>query len=198
MFTGIIQSIGTIKNIKPSGQSLFLTVEDKKVVKQVKNGSSVSVSGVCLTVRDKIKNTFVCEVIPETLKKTSLGNKRIGDRVNLEPSLRVGDELGGHFVYGHIDGVEEIRNWKLEIRNLFVSIPQKLMRYVVPHGSIAIDGVSVTIASVQKSTITIALTDYTLKNTTLRSLQKGDRVNVECDMIAKMMKNCYIATLPHG
>jgi riboflavin synthase len=126
----------------------------------------------------------------ETLKKTTLGDKNVGDVVNLEASLRLGDEVGGHFVFGHVDATGEIKEIKKLINSYLVSVRviQKLMKYVVPQGSVTIDGVSLTVARVGKSDFTVALVDYTLRRTTLKDVQKGDRVNVECDMLAKYIE----------
>ena len=189
MFSGIVQYIGTVKDIAPKGKGFLFSVHCPKFSRLLAVGSSVLVSGVCLTVSRKNKDTVIFEVMPETLRKTTLGEKKVGDRVNLEPSLRLGDEVGGHFVYGHVDGVSTVTNIKAEGDSLAVTVsaPQSLMKYIVPHGSVSIDGVSLTVAQLKKKSFAVSLIEYTQKYTTLGSLQVGYRVNVECDMMAKYM-----------
>ena len=148
------------------------------------------VNGVCLTVDRKNGNVLSFTTMAETLRKTTLGALTAGARVNLESSLRAGEEIGGHFVYGHVDAVGTAK--KIERKDnsvlLTVGIPTSLQKYLAPQGSIGIDGVSLTIAKRQGSSIAVSLVDFTLKNTTLGGLKKGDMINIECDMLAKYVQ----------
>lgn len=183
MFSGIVKEIGSIASVDKK----HLIVSCSGIVPQVIAGSSVSVSGVCLTATAILENALAFAVMPETLRKTTLGEKRIGDAVNLESSLRLGDEIGGHFVYGHVDGVGTVTNVQKESDAILVTIklPQELLRCMTPQGSVAIDGVSLTIARLDDDMITVSLVPYTLSQTTLGTLKNGDTVNIECDMLAK-------------
>ncbi len=189
MFTGIIQSVGRVKEKISTNEGMTLGIEDVVVRKRVRLGSSVSISGVCLTVTKKIGNVLFFDVAFETLKKTTLGDKKVGDVVNLESSLRVGDEVGGHFVCGHVDTVVQIKSQKSKVKShlLVIVLPNRLIRFVVPRGSIAVDGVSLTVARIQKNEVTVALVPFTLTHTTLGNLKKGDCVNIEIDTLTKMM-----------
>jgi riboflavin synthase len=187
MFTGIIISKGVIKEIKEKEEGVVIYLEVGDLVEKVKKGSSVSVGGICLTVVDINDQVLGFDVMPETLKKTVLGQKKIGDKVNLELTLRVGDEVGGHFVYGHVDGVGEVVSVENQGDNRLVTIkpPEELMKYLSPQGSMAIDGTSLTVASFDESTFTISLIPFTLEETTLGDLKVGDKVNLEADMLLK-------------
>lgn len=181
MFTGIIEDVGIIRRREVVNGQLQLIVESKKI-RTVKKGSSVSVDGVCLTVAGKKGNSVMFDVMKETVRKTTLAQKKKGDRVNIERALKVGDELSGHFVFGHVDGIGQVTEGLLTIKP-----PRELMKYIVPQGSVAIDGVSLTVARVRKESFTVSLVDYTLKHTTLGTLKKGDMVNIEIDMLAKII-----------
>ncbi|MEK7084810.1 MAG: riboflavin synthase [Patescibacteria group bacterium] len=187
MFTGIIAQVGTIIRTEKQGSNNRFVVRVPRIPLHVKAGSSVAVSGVCLTVVAKTKTAMTFDAVEETLKKTTLGKKKRGESVNIEFSLRVGDEIGGHLVYGHVDLTVKIINHKSKIINhtLIFALPKKIKKFIVPQGSVAIDGVSLTVVNVGKNTFSVALVPYTLAHTTLRSLKKGDWVNVECDMLAK-------------
>lgn len=189
MFTGIVESVGIIRGRKVVNGQLQLIVEGKKM-RTVKKGSSVSVDGVCLTVAELSGKKMMFDVMGETVGKTTLAAKKKGDAINIEPSLRIGDEVGGHLMYGHVDGVGQVASYKLQVTEGLLTIkpPLRLMKYIVQQGSVAIDGVSLTIARVGKKDFTVALIDYTLKYTTLGKLKKGDRVNIECDMLAKYIE----------
>lgn len=187
MFTGIIAGVGTIVKKKANSSGLSLTIETNDIAKDLKKGSSIAVNGACLTVKEIEKSAISFDIMNETIKKTTLNYKKVGDRVNLEPALRVGDELGGHFVYGHADGVGEIISVE-DIGNdrlLTIKPPKDLEKYIVPQGSIAIDGVSLTVAKLSGTTFTVSLIPFTLENTILGELKAGDKVNLENDMLAK-------------
>ena len=186
MFTGIITDIGEIAGIvHESGTKLTLSAPFS--TDSVKIGTSVACSGVCLTVVEKKQNTLVFEASEETLGKTSLGRWQKGTKINLERSLKAGDELGGHFVMGHVDAVAEI----LEIstlegaKNLTLSLPGAMLSLVAKKGSVAIDGVSLTVNAVSNETFEVAIIPHTEKVTTLGRLKIGDKVNLEADVFAR-------------
>lgn len=187
MYTGIIHHKGTILSLEPKAKGYFLSIEASGIASAASIGASVNVHGVCLTVFAKKDDTIIFEIMPVTVEKTTLGTKNVGDRVNIESSLRVGDEVGGHFVYGHVDDVGEIVGVVQEgdTALVTVTIPEKLRHFMTPQGSIALDGVSLTIAALHSDTFTVSFTEYTQKVTTFGSIKKGDRVNIECDMLAK-------------
>ncbi len=187
MFTGIIESVGTVADTRPVPGGRRLRVVVGKWASQCRLGASVAVSGVCLTVTSAAGDALEFDVIKETLDTSTLGAKRSADRVNLERALRAGDRLDGHFVQGHVDGtaaVAQIRSspkeWVIEFKP-----DAALMPCIIPKGSIAIDGVSLTIASVRDGAFTVALIPTTLEGTTLSSLVVGTKVNIETDMIAR-------------
>jgi riboflavin synthase len=188
MFTGIIEALATVRDARDDGSGgRVLAVRDPGVAPELVIGESVAVNGACLTVVGRDTESFGFEVGPETLLKTNLGTLRPGDRVNLERSLRVGDRLGGHFVQGHIDGVGTIaeRRHQGEFEIYRFRCPTELTRLMVPKGSIAVDGVSLTLVDVGSDFFTIMLIPHTLANTTLGLKKPGDSVNLEADMLAK-------------
>lgn len=188
MFTGIIREIGSLKvkrRFGKGGVRFEITCEKLKPAPL----ESVSVNGVCLTVAEKTVAGFRVDVVPETLSRTNLGKLRRGDFVNLEPSLRMDDKFDGHFVSGHIDGIVKILK-RGKIQNgigLVIELPKKLAVFIVEKGSVAINGVSLTVAQVRTNDFTIALIPTTLKYTNLGKLQPGDLVNIEVDMLARYM-----------
>lgn len=190
LFTGIIQGVGRVENIsknKNRGRAAQLTVDLGKLAYGLKVGDSVSINGACLTVVNLSKNKASFEMINETMKRTALGSLTLGDMVNIERSLKVGDTLDGHFVLGHVDGVGKIID-KIKQKDqakLWVSIDKKLLKYVVPKGSIAIDGISLTVVDVNSNKISVALIPHTIAVTTLGIKKKGDLVNVEIDILGK-------------
>lgn len=189
MFTGIIQEIGVIKGKKKnsahSGFSFFIGSRKLKPA----NGDSISVNGACLTVTKKNKGGFEVDVVPETLSRTNLGRLAAGARVNLEPSMKAADAFDGHFVTGHIDATA-----KVIAKNrggLEIELPKKLRPFIAEKGSIAINGVSLTIARTDAKTFSAALISYTEKNTNLGAVDKGDIINIEVDLIARYLYNFY-------
>ncbi|MEK7643954.1 MAG: riboflavin synthase [Patescibacteria group bacterium] len=187
MFSGLVGAMAKVISIKPKAGGFILGVECKKISAGIKSGSSVALNGVCLSVLKKTDRKIFFEVMSETIRKTTLGEIKVGDAVNLERSLRVGDELGGHFVFGHVDGVGEI----VEIDNtdgnplLTVEPLANLLEFFCPQGSVAMNGVSLTVARLGKRTFSVALIADTMAKTTLGKLTVGDSVNIECDMLAK-------------
>jgi riboflavin synthase len=181
MFTGIVREMGTVVSF--NGTRLVVeTASDAEL------GDSVAIAGVCLTVIGRQNGALTFVVVPETLGRTTFGRLTAGTRVNVEPSLRAGDPLGGHFVQGHVDGVGTLR----EHADLtWFDAPPKITRYCVEKGSIAIDGTSLTVADVDDAGFAVALIPHTLKATTLGSLEPGDPVNLEVDVLAKYVEKLH-------
>jgi len=191
MFTGIIEELGRVAGIEPREAGSRIRIEAPLVCSDVRTGDSVSVNGVCLTAVDIMKNSFSADVSPETLKRSSLGSIRPGALVNLERALAAGGRLGGHIVQGHVDGLGRIESLeKLGADNwwLNVSVPAELERYFVFKGSVAIDGVSLTIAGAEPGRISVAVIPHTYSNTNLRERKPGDAVNLETDVLAKYVE----------
>jgi riboflavin synthase len=201
MFTGLIEALGTIQSIEDDGAGgKILVIDEKALAPQLVVGESVAVNGACLTVVDRDTNSFRFQVGPETLLKTNLGAMQVGSRVNLERSLRVGDRLGGHFVQGHVDGVGVIveRVSQGEWETVRFRCPPALTVLMVPKGSIAVDGVSVTLVDVGTDFFTVMLIPHTLANTTLGFKKAGDAVNLEADMLAKHVQKLLSVPAPAG
>jgi riboflavin synthase len=189
MFTGLVQDVGTVRAVRREGDSVHLEIETRLGADLVV-GDSLAVSGVCLTVTSVAAGSAVATAIPETLDRTTLGALRAGSRVNLEPALRASDRMGGHIVQGHIDGVGVVAR-TLErglSRELTIEANPTLLRHVVEKGSIAVDGVSLTVAAVEEQSFTVALIPHTMGATTLADRRPGDRVNLEGDVLAKYVE----------
>lgn len=189
MFTGIIEEIGKIKEKRCKENGYKIKIEGEKIFDDLKNGDSISVNGVCLTVEEIYGKTFSVSISPQTIKETNLGNIKIGDYVNLERALKIGDRIGGHFLTGHIDFKTKIYSLN-KIGNFFVlkiKIPDEYKTYIVKRGSIAIDGISLTIAEKKENEIKIFLIPYTIENTNLKYKKSGDYVNVEIDIFTKYL-----------
>ncbi len=187
MFTGIIEEIGTIQAIRKGEKSSHLTILAEKVLEDLKYGDSVATDGVCLTVSEICGNTFVADVMAQTSRNSTLGGLRTGSRVNLERALQLSTRLGGHLVSGHIDCQGEIVSIHNEdiARWVEIEIPQELMRYVVEKGSVAIDGISLTVAKLTPKTFSVSTIPVTQTDTTLANKKVGDKVNIELDILAK-------------
>jgi len=187
MFTGIVEEIGVTSGINKTRTGISLAIKTNNIYADAKLGDSIAINGVCLSVINIKNNLLTFDVIHETLKLTGLGELRIGDSVNLERSLRVDSRVSGHFVSGHIDckgRIEEIL--KTSQGTAFnISIPAKFLEFIVEKGSIALDGVSLTVADVSKESFKVFLIPHTLKVTTLGKKKKGDSVNIETDLLAK-------------
>ncbi len=190
MFTGIIEELGIVTSFIRGTSAAKLTVSVGKVLSTAQVGDSVAVNGVCLTVTAIRRNFLEFDASPETLKKTALTELKIGDRVNLERALLFSARLGGHLVNGHVDGVAEIRH-KISLERALefhLSLPSELLRYLVPKGSIAIDGVSLTVADLRDGLVIITVIPHSAQHTTLGSKSVGDRVNVEVDILSKYIE----------
>jgi riboflavin synthase len=193
MFTGIVSEVGSVAAFDGSR----LIVSAPETAPRVGVGDSVSVAGVCLTVVGTEGGRLSFDVVPETLSRSALGRLEPGDRLNLESALCVGDPLGGHFVQGHVDGVGRVRSVAPEHRpRTWIDAPQAVLEYCTEKGSIAVDGVSLTIAALDDDGFEVALIPHTLAVTTLGALEPGDEVNLEADMLAKVVGRLVAARLP--
>ena len=186
MFTGIVEELGTVKSIG-RGQ---LTISAQMAMDGTRPGDSIAVNGACLTVAALSAGAFSVEVMPETMRRTNLGNLHLGETVNLERALAVGGRLGGHFVQGHVDGPGRILSLTPEGEAVVmrISVPSEIMHYLVEKGFIAVDGVSLTIIERGATSFSVSLVTYTRRNTTLGGKRPGDLVNLEVDIIAKYVE----------
>ena len=188
MFTGIIEEMGIVKSIK----SKVITIEANKIFDDLKLGDSVAVNGTCLTVSSFSNKIFNADITSETLSRTNLGDLKSGFKVNLERALTLNGRLGGHIVSGHIDGVGIIKNIskKSEDIELVIEVPTNLMKYIIEKGSVAVDGISLTVAKVDnnKNNFSVAIIPHTLKETVLYYKKAGDKVNIENDIIGKYVE----------
>ncbi|WP_227395361.1 riboflavin synthase [Jeotgalibacillus aurantiacus] len=191
MFTGLIEEIGTIKNIKKGAKSMVLTINCSKILEDAKLGDSISINGVCLTVTSFSDQYFTADVMPETMKSTTLHQLKTGSRVNLERAMAANGRFGGHFVSGHIDGTGTISSIEKVDNALYIYIqaPEHLMKYFMMKGSVSVDGTSLTIFDVKESAFMISLIPQTAEESIVASKKPGDLVNIECDMIAKYIQN---------
>jgi riboflavin synthase len=187
MFTGIIEDIGTVVSINSSGNSMVLTIQSEKIVEDVHIGDSISVNGVCLTVTSFTNQTFTVDVMPETMKDTSLRMLKAGSPVNLERAMSANGRFGGHFVSGHVDGIGTIVKKERKENAVYyvIKLSGSLAKYCIPKGSIAIDGTSLTIFGIQDNLLTVSLIPLTHQETVLGRKNPGDIVNIENDMIGK-------------
>jgi len=195
MFTGIILEVGTIASAALSRGTLQLSVDAPQIASQLAEHDSVCVDGVCLTVTRSSGTSFEVQAVEETLQKTTLGSLKRRDKVNLEPALRLGDRLGGHIVQGHVDCVETIvgittraGSWLFE-----VGVPESFRRYLIPVGSIAVDGISLTVASLAADTFSVSIIPHTYENTTLGQARAGQKVNLEFDVLGKYVESMLTA-----
>ncbi|RDC50016.1 riboflavin synthase [Acinetobacter sp. RIT592] len=198
MFTGIVEEIGTIKQIKNGLKSSKLIINCNKVLEKTEIGDSICTNGVCLTVTNINKGTFEADVMAETIRKSNLNTLKIGSKVNLERALSLSTRLGGHLVSGHIDGIGYIKDLKKEDSAIWITIKTSadILRYIVYKGSIAIDGISLTIAYVDDDVFKVSIIPHTLQQTILSSKNIGDSVNLECDMIGKYVEKLLGITSP--
>src|SRR5574340_431269 len=190
MFTGIIEEMGQVKSLRRSGGSARLTVSASKVLDGTVLGDSICVNGVCLTVVEMSAGEFSADVAVETLKVTNLGDLTAGSKVNLERALQLSARIGGHLVSGHVDGVGRIREKREEGNGwrILFDAPETVLRYVIKKGSIAIDGISLTVADVDLAGFSVAMIPHTAKLTTLGHKKAGDTVNLEADIIGKYVE----------
>ena len=191
MFSGIIEELGEIKNLSRRGNIALLEIRVDKVLADTKIGDSISVNGTCLTVVSKENSCLVFEAMPETMKVTNLGLARTGEKVNLERSLRMSDRVSGHFVTGHIDCLGIVRKKIYKEGNLAfeIAVPAQFFQYILPKGSIAVDGISLTVMEKKSNIFTVYVIPHTLINTTFNFKGPSDKVNVEFDILAKRTAN---------
>lgn len=191
MFTGIVEDLGKIQGIRKKAKDAVFVISTSKIkLDELEHGESISVNGTCLTVISLSKLAFEVKASHETLKRTNLSRIRVGSRVNLERAVRVGDRLGGHIVNGHVDGIGRITSieQKGESREIWVTLKPELSRYVVEKGSIAVDGVSLTVNRVDGDKFSVNIIPYTLEATIFGESKPGDLVNIECDIIGKYVE----------
>lgn len=190
MFTGIIEEIGVIQRVVKGSASAALSIRGERIFSDLQLGDSVAVNGVCLTVSALDKSSFSADVMPETMLRSSLGRLKTGSRVNLERALAVSARLGGHIVSGHIDGVGTIKSVRRDDNALWYTIgaDAQIIKYVVEKGSVAIDGVSLTVAKLTRDSFSVSLIPHTAKNTVLAEKAVGDIVNLENDIIGKYVE----------
>lgn len=187
MFTGLVEEVGTVRRIVRTRGSVIFFIEGRRTGKSLKSNDSIAVDGTCLTVIRRKKSVFEVQAVEETLKKTTLGRLSVSSRVNLERPLTANGRMGGHFVLGHVDGIGTIEridrrksSWMFWIR-----VAHKHRRFLIPVGSVAVNGVSLTVASLKAGSFGVSIIPHTWKVTTFGKLQAGDRVNIEFDMLGK-------------
>lgn len=190
MFTGLVEEIGIVEKITKGTKSAKITIKAHKVLDNLKLGDSISTNGVCLTVVDFNKYTFSVDVMAETIRRSNLRNLSAGSSVNLERALQLSSRLGGHIVSGHIDGVGTITSYKNEDNAIWITLSTspELLKYIVEKGSIAIDGVSLTVAYVDNKTFKVSIIPHTKEVTSLLKNKIGDEVNLECDIVGKYVE----------
>ncbi|BCZ48006.1 riboflavin synthase subunit alpha [Clostridium gelidum] len=190
MFTGIIEEVGTLKELSIGNGFGVMEIKCSRVLEDAKIGDSIATNGVCLTIREKSSDSFKAEVMGETLAKSNLGSLKVGDKLNLERALRLSDRLGGHIVSGHIDGVGTIVSIKEERDGTWftISAPKEVLKYIIYKGSIGIDGISLTVATVSEEVFKVSVIPHTLENTILIDKQINSKVNLECDLVGKYLE----------
>lgn len=190
MFTGIVREVGTVEAIEGGEEGARIVLEAPRTAPGMATGGSVALNGCCLTAEEVDAGRIAFHAVPETLRRTSLGRLRAGDPVNVEPAVRAGDPLGGHYVQGHVDGVGRVQSVEAEGEGLrvWIEAPPEVLRYCVAKGSVAVEGVSLTIAEVAEDAFAVALIPHTLAVTTLSRLSPGRDVNLEADVLAKYVE----------
>ncbi|NQT06504.1 MAG: riboflavin synthase [Candidatus Omnitrophica bacterium] len=192
MFTGIIKEIGTIDGISKKASSWRISVKCPSLTDSTEIGDSISVNGICLTASKKAKDTLIFDAINETIKNTTLSLVRIREKVNLEPSLKLKDGLGGHLVSGHVDEigtVKKLRRSRENVMELVIGVNAENIQYLVKKGSVAVDGISLTVNNIEKASFTINIIPHTQKVTTLGLKKIGDKINIEYDYLGKYTRN---------
>ncbi len=196
MFTGIVEELGRVVEVQPKATGARLTIQCGGILEDATLGASIAVNGACVTAVELNDNRFSADLAPETLKRTNLGALRAGSAVNLERPLRAQGRLDGHFVLGHVDGTAEIvsldalgdANWWLRLR-----VPRPLARYIVSKGSVAVDGISLTVAEVSDDVVSFTIIPHTYEHTTLHGYTSGSRVNLEVDILAKHLEKLAVS-----
>jgi riboflavin synthase len=193
MFTGLVEELGSVASMRRGSKSVQITIKANKVLTDVKLGDSIAVNGTCLTVVEYTADHFTADVMPETVDRTVLAALKNGDRVNLERTLAVGDRLGGHIVTGHIDGVGQILAKTRHDNAIIIRIqaPEKVMKYIIEKGSVAIDGISLTVVACTDEEFSVSLIPHTAAVTTLGIKKPGDMVNLETDILGKYVERFF-------
>jgi riboflavin synthase len=186
VFTGIVRELGRVEAVEEAAQRVRLRVHAPETATGVSAGDSISVNGVCLTVTEAVDGVLAFDAVPETLRRSTLGRLEQGGNVNVEPALEAGDPVGGHFVQGHVDGVGRVR--RVTEEGLEIEAGPEILRYCVEKGSIAVEGVSLTIAGLDDDAFTVALVPHTRDVTTLGRVAEGGELNLEVDMLAKYVE----------
>ncbi|MDQ0858557.1 riboflavin synthase [Bacillus sp. V2I10] len=198
MFTGIIEEIGTIANMQGTDAAIEMTIHAEKITEDVNLGDSISVNGVCLTVTAFTSKSFTVDVMPETVKATSLNSLKPGSSVNLERAMSANGRFGGHFVTGHVDGTGTIIRKKPSANAVYceIKVSKEMTSSLVMKGSIAIDGISLTIFGLEDEKVTVSIIPHTLSETVLGGKKTGDTVNIECDMLGKYVQKFVMQSNP--
>ncbi|AJY77217.1 riboflavin synthase [Paenibacillus beijingensis] len=188
MFTGLIEETGVMKRIGRQGEAMLLTIGASKVLEGVQDGDSISVNGVCLTVVSFDRASFTVDVMPQTYRHSNLSEVKLGQRVNLERAMAAGGRFGGHIVQGHVDGTGVIVSRTADANAVVYRIKpseEERMRYIIPQGSVTIDGISLTVFDVHNETFAVSIIPHTLRETALQDKKAGDTINIECDILGK-------------
>lgn len=193
MFTGIVEELGTVTAVEQDAEVVRLTIDGPLVTSDAAHGDSIAVNGVCLTVVDSAEGRFTVDVVQETVRRSAIKSVGVGDRVNLERAMALGDRLGGHIVQGHVDGVATVRSVDGDLTRF--DLPGGLTRYLVEKGSITVDGVSLTVVDVEPAGFSVALIPTTRELTTLGVRRVGEEVNIEVDVLAKHLERLAAAQL---
>jgi riboflavin synthase len=190
VFTGIVRELGRVVSVSGGADGVALVVEAPRTAEEARVGDSISIDGCCLTAETVEQGRLSLRAVPETLGRTTLARLREGDHVNVEPAVRAGEPLGGHYVQGHVDAIGRVQSVEAEGEGLriFVEAPDEVLRYCVEKGSIAVDGVSLTVAEVADDAFAVALVPHTVEATTLSALVPGREVNLEADVLAKYVE----------
>lgn len=190
MFTGIIEEVGTIKAMKETGEAIVMTIAAKEVLTDVHEGDSIAVNGVCLTVTSFSDFEFVVDVMPETVRASSLQALKTNSKVNLERAMHANGRFGGHFVSGHVDGIGTIVRKTPEQNAIYytIQVSKELRRYMIHKGSVTVDGTSLTIFGVDETSFTLSIIPHTVEQTIIGNKEVGDIVNIECDLVGKYIE----------
>lgn len=200
MFTGIVEEMGKLASLQMGAESAIITIEAGKVLENTQLGDSIAVNGVCLTARDFGRGTFSADVMPETLRKTNLGNLKRGSAVNLERALTLSTRLGGHLMLGHVDATGKVVSIRPEGNAVLYTIqaPEEIQKYLLAQGSVGVDGISLTVARLEADRFSVSLIPHTVKVTTLGQNGVGYEVNLEADVIGKYVAKIMAGSLPGG
>ncbi|OAB32821.1 riboflavin synthase subunit alpha [Paenibacillus macquariensis subsp. defensor] len=192
MFTGLVEEMGTLRGITRNGEAMVLHITVSTIMSDLKIGDSVSVNGVCLTASSLDANSFAADVMPETFRKSNLKDLQMGSKVNLERAMIANGRFGGHIVQGHVDGIGRIQHVTRNQNAVVYEITpasQNIFKYIIPKGSITLDGISLTVVQVEENTFEVSIIPHTLAQTVLNHKRAGDTVNIECDVLGKYVEH---------